>query len=109
MIGDLSGVFWEALLFDTPAVLVRGVVDAAWPPDLRPSRDETLAVVPASDPGQLAGTVLALFGERRPQQRALAEARLGIIDGLATTRIASRISDLQNPPAGEGNRPPHPA
>ncbi|MDO9693660.1 MAG: adenylyltransferase/cytidyltransferase family protein [Candidatus Latescibacteria bacterium] len=109
VIADLSGVFWEALLFDTPAVLISGVADAAWPPDLQPSRDETLAVVPESDPGNLAGTVLALFGERRPRQRALAEARLGIIDGLATSRIAIRISDLQNPPAGEGNLPPDPA
>ncbi len=109
VIGDLSGVFWEALLFDTPAVLVRGAADAAWPPELPPSRDETLAIVPGADPRDLADTVLALLGERRPRQRALAEARLGVIDGAATRRIAQRIRDMQNPPAGEGNRPPDPA
>jgi len=106
VIGDLSGVFWEALLFDTPAVLVRDVEDTDWPPNLRPTRDETLAVVPAPEPRELAGTVLALLGERRPRQRALAEARLGAVDGLATNRIAFRIRELQHPPSGRGNRTP---
>ncbi|MBK9304413.1 MAG: adenylyltransferase/cytidyltransferase family protein [bacterium] len=109
VIGDLSGVFWEALLFDTPAVLVRGVADAAWPPELRPSLAETLAVVPAPGPRELADTVLALLGERRPRQRALAEARLGAVDGLATRRIAIRIRELQDQPSGEGNPAPDPA
>ncbi|NTV03969.1 hypothetical protein HGA89_03495 [bacterium] len=82
---------------------------AAWPPELRPSLAEPLAVVPAPGPRELADTVLALLGERRPRQRALAEARLGVVDGLATRRIASRIRELQNPPAGKGNPAPEPA
>ena len=103
VIGDLSGVFWEALLFDTPAVLARGVRDEAWPPDLAPSRAETLAVVPEAGPPELADTVLALFGERRPRQKVLAEARLGVIDGCAVARLERKIRELLPPPRGEGN------
>lgn len=96
---DLSGVFWEALLFDTPAVLARGLQPAGWPAGLAPSREETLALVPEVDPEELPGVASSLFGARRPQQRALAEARLGRIDGGGARRVAERIRRLAADPA----------
>lgn len=101
---DLSGAFWESLLFDTPVILASGSASVAWPDDLPPSLEAVREVVPIVAPGQLVDTVLEALPARRPQQRPLAEARLGRIDGKATSHTADRIRALL---AARG-RPSHP-
>ena len=93
-LSDLSGVFWEAMLFDTPAVLAEPASGMEWPEGLPPSLRDVSRVAPLADPGNVAEIIEALAGERRPAQRELAEARLGRIDGCATSRIAERIRGL---------------
>jgi len=102
-VSDLSGAFWEALLFDTPAVLARSLEPHAWPADLPPSRERTLAVAPSCSPEELVETVRARLDARAPGQRDLAEQRLGRIDGGATSRLARRIRILLGEPARRGD------
>ncbi len=94
VVSDLSGAFWEALLFDTPVVLARPERDPPWSPDLPPSPERTAGVVPFSSPDDLAETARRLIGTRQPGQRSLAEQRLGRVDGRATGRVAARILAL---------------
>jgi len=94
VIADVSGVLWEALLFDTPVLLAAGSERPAWDPQLRPTPQELTDVVPVVEPGDLREALTAQLGRRRPEQRALAELRLGRIDGLATRRTAARIRNL---------------
>jgi hypothetical protein len=91
---DLSGSFWEALLFDTPAILVDAKPTWDWADDLRPSRQELERVVPVVTPNQLAVAVRDRVGQRQGQQHKLASHRLGDIDGNATERLATRISAI---------------
>lgn len=102
-VSDLSGAFWEALLFDTPAVLARSLEPTAWPGDLPPSRERTLAVAPSCSPDDLVDTVRDRLGARAPEQRGVAEQRLGRIDGAATERLAGRIRALLKEPARRGD------
>ena len=102
-VSDLSGVFWEALLFDTPAVLARCLEPAAWPCDMPPSREKTLAVAGCCSPADLAATVRSRLGARAPGQHSLAEERLGMIDGAATRRLAQRIRAMLKEPARRGS------
>ncbi len=91
---DLSGVFWEALLFDTPALLASPKGDVAWPDDLDPPVADVRREVPLVEPGDLPEILERVKGLRAPRQRALAERRLGCIDGEATRRVAKRLRDL---------------
>jgi len=91
---DLSGVFWESLLFDTPVLLAAAGGAPAWTAGLRPTPEEVAEVVPVVRPGDLFGALTDLAGCRRPEQRPLAEARLGHIDGGATTRLAAALREL---------------
>ncbi len=91
---DLSGVFWESLLFDTPVLLASAKDPTTWPDDLSPSVAEVDEVVQTVDPGELADTLASLIGTRAPGNQSLAVRRLGVIDGQATDRIAGRLSDL---------------
>ncbi|HPF36684.1 MAG TPA: adenylyltransferase/cytidyltransferase family protein [Candidatus Krumholzibacteria bacterium] len=102
VLADVSGVLWESLLFDTPVLLAAGAEPPAWDPQLRPTADELLGVVPAVAPADLTEALDAVRGRRRPQQRALAEQRLGRIDGLATRRTADRIRALAGTPFRPG-------
>ena len=100
---DLSGAFWESLLFDTPVILASGSGSVPWCDDLPPSLEAVRQVVPIVTPGKLVEAVREALSARCPQQRPLAESRLGPIDGKATRRTADRIRTLM---AGQG-RPPH--
>lgn len=102
VLADVSGVLWEALLFDTPVLLAAGVDAPQWDPALRPSPRELASVVPVVDPGELAAALAAQRGRRRPEQQALAQARLGVIDGQATRRTADRIGGLLQSAAWPG-------
>ncbi len=106
-LSDLSGVFWEALLFDTPAMLASPDAGVRWPDDLRPSLADLSEAVPVVGPDELMETAAGLSGQRRPGQRALAEIRLGRIDGRATARMIERIGGLlaadAEPSAQTGN------
>jgi len=93
-LSDLSGVFWEALLFDTPAILADPHQPATWPDDLAPSRNDLVKTVPVSTPETLVADVRALCGLRDSDQSALARQRLGRIDGQATEDLAERIRQL---------------
>ncbi len=104
-ISDLSGAFWEALLFDTPAVLAAKPEATDWRADLKPSLDELTAVVPVVSPDNLVAAVQNLIRERSPQQKELAEARLGRIDGTATAGLVARIRKLLKEPAGKAAPP----
>jgi cytidyltransferase-like protein len=99
---DLSGAFWESLLFDTPVILGSGSAEVPWSDDLPPSLAALRQVVPIASPADLVDNVLAALSSRRPQQRPLAESRLGRIDGKATSRTANRIRALL---AGREPRP----
>ncbi len=96
VVADLSGALWEALLFDTPVVLADAGLEG-WPADRPPSPAAVRSVVPVVPPGALTETVLARVGRRESRQRALAEARLGRIDGRAGERLAERILELAGP------------
>ena len=91
---DLSGVFWEALMFDTPVVMASAREPATWADDLLPRPDEVDAIVPTVEPKALADVLGALVGTRAPDQQALAVQRLGTIDGQAIERVANRLSHL---------------
>ncbi len=101
-VSDLSGAFWEALLFDTPAVLARSLEPAAWPVDLPPSRERLAESVAVCSADELVQAVHIRMGLRSPEQRSLAEERLGHIDGEATRRLTRRILDLVREPARRG-------
>jgi len=101
---DLSGVFWEAMLFDTPAVLAEPAAGLEWPLGLPPSLEDLGRVVSLANPERVVEIVSALAGERRPRQRELAESRLGRIDGCATARMAERIRGLLWQDAAAGRR-----
>jgi len=94
VLSDVSGVLWEALLFDTPVMLAMGSDDPSWSDDLPPSPGELSHVVPFVAPEALVEVAALLRGERRADQRQLAELRLGRIDGAATRRMASRITSM---------------
>jgi glycerol-3-phosphate cytidylyltransferase len=94
VVADLSGVLWEALLFDTPVILGCRTESKPWPDGLTPTREELVEVVPAVQPEGLLAAVQSAVGDRRPSQRALGEARLGPIDGQATKKTALRIEKL---------------
>jgi len=96
VIADLSGVLWEALLFDTPVILGCRLEQKPWLEGLSPTREELVEVVPAVYPEGLIQAVNGLVGNRCPRQNALGEARLGPIDGQATKKTAQRINDLLN-------------
>jgi len=65
-----------------------------------PSRPDLLAEVPESGPAELAATVRQLVGTRAPRQNALAEQRLGRIDGQATRRVTEMIRQLTRSDSG---------
>jgi glycerol-3-phosphate cytidylyltransferase len=90
-LSDLSGVFWEALLFDTPALLARAAVETEWPADLPPRPEDLERVVPCIAPEDLAARFAERTARRCPEQRRLAEARLGPVDGQATARLVTRL------------------
>jgi len=93
---DLSGVFWEALLFDTPVLLASANEPTVWRDDLAPSVDEVARLIPTVDPVDLESMLAATIGSRAPAQRSLAMMRLGNVDGKATERVANRLSDLRH-------------
>ncbi len=91
---DLSGAFWEALLFDTPAVLAQASEPKTWADDLAPAKWKLKNTVPECTPENLANIVKSLVGERISGQNRLAEERLGRVDGNATERLHNDISAL---------------
>ena len=91
---DLSGVFWESLLFDTPVILAMPESGCSWPDDLPPTCAEMDGIVPFVQVANLVPTVKNMLGKRSPHQARLAAMRLGSIDGQATARIVKRISML---------------
>ena len=91
---DLSGVFWEALLFDTPVMLAGAREPTTWPDDLAPTVADVARLVPTVQPDELAAALEAARGARAPAQRSLAVTRLGNVDGKATERVANRLSQL---------------
>ena len=93
-ISDLSGAFWEALLFDTPAVLAESTEPKTWSDDLTPAKWKLKNTVPECTPETLANIVKALVGERISGQNRLAEERLGRVDGKATERLHDDIAAL---------------
>ncbi len=94
VLSDLSGVFWEALLFDTPVLLVRPTRPYDWPDDLPPSLAAVEARVPLVAPRELPALAERLRGSRAPGQHELAVQRLGPVDGRATERVAERLLAL---------------
>jgi glycerol-3-phosphate cytidylyltransferase len=94
VLSDMSGVLWEALLFDTPVMLASGLEEPAWSPDLAPTPDELSRCIPFVSPEALGPVADMLHGSRCPEQKVLAEQRLGPIDGAATSRMGQRIKDL---------------
>lgn len=94
IITEISGVFWEALLFDTPTILAHASKKIDWPNFLAPTPKEILSKVPVVTPKNLVETVEKLIGKRCSYQHELGTARLGIIDGKASERIAKRINEL---------------
>ncbi|MCP4293944.1 MAG: adenylyltransferase/cytidyltransferase family protein [bacterium] len=91
---DLSGAFWEALLFDTPAVLASSTKPKTWDDSLAPTKSRLKNTVPECTPDDLAKTVRELVGKRSPQQNSLAEERLGRVDGHATQQLMDNITSL---------------
>ncbi len=91
---DLSGAFWEALLFDTPAVLAAANEPKTWPDDLIPAKWKLGNTVPECTPEDLVDMVRSLVGERISGQNRLAEERLGRVDGQATARLHEDITAL---------------
>jgi hypothetical protein len=91
---DLSGVFWEAMLFDTPVVLAEPESGYSWPDELYPTYTETRRIVPFVRADSLVPTILDQLKKRVPEQADLAASRLGIVDGKATERIVGRIKKL---------------
>ena len=89
VICDLSGVFWESMLFDTPVILAGD--NHNWPDDLHPSMAKTGSLVPFVNHENLVDNVTKLLGKRVPEQNSLAEERLGVVDGNATSNVAERI------------------
>ncbi|MBT4292542.1 hypothetical protein HOD41_07600, partial [bacterium] len=89
VICDLSGVFWESMLFDTPVILAGDNHD--WPDDLPPSMAKTRSLVPFVNYNNLVDNVTKLLGKRVPEQNSLAVERLGTVDGNATSNVAQRI------------------
>ena len=71
--------------------------------DLPPSRALTRSVVESVGPDELVDAVRVRLGTRAPEQRAVAEARLGVIDGGATRRLSARIRALLTEPARGGD------
>jgi glycerol-3-phosphate cytidylyltransferase len=94
VVSDLSGVFWEALLFDTPVILADHDGSVGWSPSQVPPVQKVREVVPFAAPRHLSRQVLDAIGRRHPEQRPLAEARLGKVDGQATVKTAERIREL---------------
>lgn len=91
---DLSGAFWEALLFDTPAILAQANEAKTWSDDLKPAKNQLKETVPECTPENLEETVRALMGARISAQNILAEERLGRVDGKATERLHHDVSAL---------------
>ena len=91
VVSDISGVMWEALMFDTPVILPVTTEALVWDNIGRPSRERFAAVVPCVGPERLVETVLSAASRRAPRQRALAEMRLGVVDGRNSQRLAARI------------------
>jgi hypothetical protein len=91
---DLSGVFWEPMLFDTPVVLAEPESGYSWPDELYPTYTETRRIVPFVRADSLVPTILDQLKKRVPEQADLAASRLGIVDGKATERIVGRIKKL---------------
>ena len=94
VLSDLSGALWEALLFDTPVGLaVRSRKHRVpWEGDApKPTHEEFTSVVPLVTTKTLAHKLRELCKGRRPQQKQLAMARLGTVDGKNSQRI---IRDL---------------
>lgn len=94
VISDLSGSFFEALLFDTPVILAQSDPPQTWPDDYPPARCDLESAIPFATPETLVTLVRQQIGKRNPQQRALAEQRLGVVDGRATQRVAAAIREL---------------
>jgi glycerol-3-phosphate cytidylyltransferase len=92
VICDLSGVFWESMLFDTPVILAGDNHD--WPDDLHPSMAKTRSQVPFVNHRNLVDNVTKLLGKRVPEQNSLAVERLGTVDGNATSNVVKRIRAL---------------
>ncbi len=93
-IADLSGAFFEALLFDTPVVFAESCTASTWPDDYSPTRRDLEAAIPFATPETLATLVRQQIGKRKPQQHTLATKRLGTIDGSATQHVAAALREL---------------
>ncbi|MGM0633581.1 MAG: hypothetical protein ACQETO_10490 [Pseudomonadota bacterium] len=88
---DLSGVYWEALMFDTPVILALcseqdRYSDLDNPPFRRIQTDALTGT-----PENIVPLVEEVAWYRLPEQCALSEIRLGKIDGTASLRLQREI------------------
>jgi len=98
IICDLSGAFWESMLFDTPVILAVPNSGYKWPSSRPPKQKEVKKIIPFTQADNLAITISKCINKRVIQQRAIAEKRLGSIDGKSTQRVADRIKLLISHP-----------
>lgn len=94
VVSELSGAFWEAMMFDTPLVMAKPMKINMSQSGADPALSEVSKRLPVVGPDALKQAVESLIGRRSPGNRELAERRLGKIDGKATVRISDYINRL---------------